>query len=211
LNEECIPLTDTKQTSSIIDRSSTDSTSDGFERSEGQDEPSTLKLIRYKQHIHFENERRRHREQLAEKAQQIHNQEQSLIMKNSSIDINTTVRQTDRNENVQSLSHDVSDVTRATHSDKSTMKRNENDIVNEEIIFESDQYRRKDRKKNKLLRSFSITYDVHGGNRMNSDISMTASQNQFMPTIQFIVCKSCGNMIDTHGIASMNNQDANAC
>lgn len=197
LEEELIKPSETKANiPSIRSNTSVISGPDDQQPSQTHEEPSAKRLVKYKQHIHIEKDRRLHRERLAGLAKQARDKEHTLqpdLSKPSDIQ-----QQQTSNENTSS------DVIPETSSSKSIQKpivrsKEEEEILNDENVFQPRRERHRDRHKDKLstLRANS----PYGRKQYVGDLStsMGKGYENSMPTMRFGICKVCGNI--------MNNED----
>jgi hypothetical protein len=147
------------------------------------EQPPVKQLIKYKQRIRFENDRRLHQIKLAELAKQTHDKEQFLQS-----DLTKPDEIQKKLADDQTLSHVVpgTSSTKLTHK-PSFKSKEEEEILNDENIFQPRRRRYRERGTNKLstLRS----------NRHHPDKQHPQDFVSSMPIMQFGVCKVCGNIM----------------
>jgi rubrerythrin len=166
LEEEVIKPTKIKSTTNI----SFNSAIDDLQNTQRYDEPSVQHLIQYKQQIRIENDRRLHREKLAELARNQRKNEQYF---QSDFSLKPEENQQQKLDNNIKLSH------------KPIVKsKEEEEILNDENVFQHKQYRYKERQRNKLP-----TSHIHGRYITDFPSSMKKSD-------QNLICKVCGNVIN---------------
>jgi hypothetical protein len=192
LDEEVIRPMKTKSTANM----STNFTPEDLQTGQTYDEPSIPQLIKYKQQIRTENDRRLHRQKLADLAKTQREKEQSLQS-------DVTIKP-DEIEQQQKFGDDqvVSRVATETNNHKVAYKpivksKEEEEILDDENVFQPRKTRPRERQRNKLLTSLSNTAYI--GKRYMPDLrlSMRKGDENAVPIMQFGICKVCGNEI--HG------------
>lgn len=153
------------------------------------EEPSTKQLIKYKQQIRLENDRRQHREKLAGFAKQQRAREQffkpDAATKPSEV-------QHDRIDDQHTLTSNIPEKTGAQAIHKPMAKsKEEEELLNDETMYHSRGHRPRERNKKRALRSRSNTPTLH--KQYAGGVSATA------PMMQFGVCKRCGNLMNNEG------------
>ena len=136
-----------------------DNNSKDVQQLETHDEPSVRQLVKYKQNIHTENKRRRHREELAELAKQIHDREEIFQQDNV----------TEANDKKQVETH---------NAELTTQPKAEEDVLNEEDVFQSRKLRFRQRHKNRSL----TTRTFEDGNGL--------------PRMHGCICQVCGSVMN---------------
>ena len=193
LEEELIKPTKAKANVSSITNTDVPLTSEDPLHAETHDEPSIKQIIKYKQKIRTENDRRLHREKLAELAKQAYGKEQSL--QSDLLTNPDEVHELQKSDDNQTLSN-IAPVKKVTKSSYVPIARSkeEEEILNDENIFQPRRQREKYR--NKLSTSQSNT--PYPRRQSIGDMGSTGRREdgKFM---QSGVCKVCGNI--------MNNED----
>ncbi|CAF1507591.1 unnamed protein product [Adineta ricciae] len=136
-----------------------DDISNEVQQLETHDEPSVRQLVKYKQNIRTENKRRRHREELAELAKQIHDREEIFQQNN--------VAETD--DKKQFETHDT---------ELAAQPKAEEDVLNEEDVFQSRKQRFRERHKDRSL----TTRTFEDGNKA--------------PRMHGCICQVCGSVMN---------------
>ncbi|CAF1429756.1 unnamed protein product [Adineta ricciae] len=136
-----------------------DNISEDVQQLETHDEPSVRQLVKYKQNIHTENKRRRHREELAELAKQIHDREEIFQQNNVA----------EANDKKQFETNDT---------ERTAQPKAEEDVLNEEDVFQSRKQRFRERHTNKSL----TTRTFENGNKV--------------PRMYGCVCQVCGSVMN---------------
>jgi hypothetical protein len=195
LEEEVIKPIKTKANISSTTNASSHSVPEDLHQEETHEEPSAKQLIKYKQQIHFENDRRLHQQNLAILAKQARDKEQILQS-----DLPTKPGEVQQQQQKIDADHTLSHVVTETSSTKSINKpivksKEEEDILNEENIFQPGRQRQRERYKNKLSTSYSNTAYARKQNVGNLASSMRKQDENSMPIMQFGVCKVCGNIM----------------
>jgi len=182
LEEEVIKPIKTKST---IDNVSMNPLSDDFENTQIQQEPSVPQLIKYKQQIRNENDRRLHRENLADLAKNQREKEQFVRS-----DLSTEpeeIQQQKLNDNgtlSQVVPDKIQSSTKLSHK-PSVKSKEEEQILNDENVFQPTKHRRQ---RNKLSISRSNTPYMSGR-------YITDFRSSMRKTDENITCKVCGNVI----------------
>jgi hypothetical protein len=147
-----------------------------FEYAETSEELSVPQLIKYKQQIHMENDRRIHREQLAALAKSQREKEQFI-------------RSDIEQQNMDEISSPIEtkiDV-KLSHKSSVVKSKEEEDILNDENVFQPRKQRDRIRQKTKLSTSRLNMPSIRGGSI--ADFRSTMRKND-----ENIICKVCGNI-----------------
>ena len=203
LEEEFIkPSSTTPNTAAIISTSSSSVPTDP-QHAQTHEEPTTKQLIKYKQHIHLQNNRRLHREKLAELAKKEHEKEQFLQpdLETKSGDIQQ--QQTFPNDfQLPNVAPEKSS-TKSIHT-PIVKSKEEEDILNDEI-FQPGRRRQREKNRNKL--STSRSNSPYGRRELAKNLTSTMRKGygNSAPSMQFGVCKVCGSIINNEGDQSKQN------
>lgn len=156
--------------------------SEDLQNTETHEEPTVSQLIKFKQQVRKENDRRIHREKLAELAQHRHKRElfcqsdQSLKPEEKSDDHNVPLLQNESGE------------TKSSHKPMAKSKEEE-EILKDENVFHPQKRRSRERFRNKLITSSSNTPHTRGQYVVNLGSSMKRTDGN-------LTCKVCGNIIN---------------
>ena len=190
LEEEVIKPTKIKSTTSTTENISTDPILENIQDPQTHEEPTVKQIIKYKQHIRTENNRRLHREELVKLAEHQREKEQFLQS-----DLTTKPEEIQQQKfNDDELSSQVVPVrtsqTKLSH--KPIVKsKEEEEILNDENIFQPRKQRNRGRQRNKLSTSSpSNTPYLRGRYMINSRSTKRRDDGN-------LICKVCGNII--HG------------
>ncbi|CAF3631999.1 unnamed protein product [Rotaria sp. Silwood1] len=206
IEEELIKPTKLKSNISSTINASIDSISEDFPYEQTHEQPSVRQLIKYKQQIHDENERRQHREKLAEIARQARDKEQIL---QSDISIKSNELQQQQSYDDHRLSHDISEKSDNKLIHKSFIKsQEEEELLNDENIFQPRRERNRERYRNRLstLRTNApYTLNQYMG---NSSLPMERRDINSMSLITSDgVCKVCGSILhNNENLSKINSQ-----
>ncbi|CAF0919645.1 unnamed protein product [Rotaria sordida] len=182
LEEELIKPTKTKSTTLSTANESINTVSEGLQNAETHEEPSVLQLIKYKQQIHIETNRRLHREKLAGLANSQREKEQFFS------DISSKSGEIQQQQ--QTLSEAVSTDTSSTQLPyKPIVKSKEEEILNDENLFQPRKQRYRGRQRNKLMPSLSNTSYIRG--RSTTDFRSSLKRDAGS-----LVCNVCGNVLN---------------
>lgn len=198
LEEEFIKPSNTKANISSTINTSGSLVPTDPQHAQTHEEPVTKQLIKYKQQIHLENNRRLHRQKLAELANKEHEKEQFLQpdLQTKS----TEVPQQQKSSDDPTLPYVPSSTSNTKSIHKPIVKsREEEDILNDENIFQPTQRRLRERYRTKLPTSRSNS--PHGRREFVRNLASTIQgrYGNFTPVTQFGVCKVCGSMINNEG------------
>jgi rubrerythrin len=170
------------QTKAIKTNASINFTSEDLQNSQTYEEPSVPQLIKYKQQIRTENDRRLHREKLAELAKYQRNKEQSI---RSDLSTKPEEIEQEKFDYDQSLSPVI--IPKET---KNHMKsKEEEDILNDENVFQPRKYRDRVRQRNKLPKPRANTLYIPA--QQSIDVRSTLKRGD-----EKLVCKVCGNPVN---------------
>ncbi|CAF0769690.1 unnamed protein product [Rotaria sordida] len=184
LEQELIKPIKTKSNISSTTNASTYTISEDFQR----EQPYVPQFIKYKQRIHDKNERRQHREKLAEIARQVRDKEQILQS-----DELQQQQQQQKSHDDERLFHNVSEKSGTKQIHKSFVKSKEEEILNDENIFQP----RREKYRNRLSRSHSDAPYKRRQYMGDFSLSMRKGNTSSMPVIQSdSVCKVCGSIIN---------------
>ena len=161
--------------------------------------PTTKQLIEYKKQIRLENDRRAHRQQLADLAKKEREKFRSL----QPDPLKPVELHHQQYENIKSAGS-LSGVVSATDGSQSIQRpiaasREEEEILNEEDIFQPRRQRVRDRERPKTSRSRSNTPLMRKGYAGNLGATMRAGNQTSDPLAQFGICKVCGNKMGNAG------------
>lgn len=160
------------------------------------EQPDVKQLIKYKQHIRLENDRRLHREHLANVAQQEREKEKTLLQDVTKMPIEIP-QEGEKIITDHSLGKAVSGAGNIKQilGSFSTSKQEE-EILKDENIFQPRRHR--DRLRNRRSTSRSGSPTAH--RQFIGDLTKTIRNNlsTSAPMIQFGVCRVCGNILDNN-------------
>jgi hypothetical protein len=182
LDEEAIKPSKTHLTAAA--NTSTHATPDTFEYTETNEELSVPQLIKYKQQIHMENDRRIHREQLAGLAKNQRDKEEfmrsDLSAKPEEIE---QQKMHEGDDDETSLTKPTKTDTKSTHK-LSVKSKEEEECLNDENVFQPQKQRDRVRQKNKLFtQRLTMPYI------READLRSVIRKNS-----ENIICKVCGNL-----------------
>lgn len=197
LEEELIKPSKTK--ANIAEARTTDPSahlvSDDLQHAQTHTEPTTKQLIEYKQKIRLENDRRLHREKLAELAktqrQKEHILQPDLQTKSSEV-------QQQQLDDDQKLPHVAPERSKGIHKPIAKSKEEE-DILNDENIFQPREQRQRDRNRNKTSTSRSNSPYIRRQYVENLSSTSKKVYDTSTPRMQFGVCKVCGTVMNDEG------------
>jgi hypothetical protein len=187
LEEEVIKPNQTKV---IKTNASIDFTSEDLQNSQTYEEPSVPQLIKYKQQIRTENDRRLHREKLAELAKYQRNKEQSI---RSDLSVKPEEIEQQKFDYDQSLSpviipEETKNYMKSSHQ-PIVKSKEEEDILNDENVFQPKKYRDRVRQRNKLPTPRANTPYIPA--QQSIDVRSTLKRGD-----EKLVCKVCGNPVN---------------
>ncbi|CAF2982272.1 unnamed protein product [Rotaria sp. Silwood2] len=185
LEEELIKPIKTKSTANV----SINTVSEDLQNAETHDEPSILQLIKYKQQIRIENDRRLHREKLAELAKSEREKEQF------SLEISSKPEEISQQQTLSQVVPTETTSTKLPYKPIAKSKEEE-DILNDENIFQSRKPRYRGRQKNKLMPSLTNTSYLRG--RPTTDFRSSLRKDDGS-----LICKVCGNVLNEQENQSM--------
>lgn len=161
------------------------------------EEPSVKQLIKYKQNIRLENDRRLHREHLASLATAAREKEQISLPNVSKMPIEVPqegeqMPADPSSKNVVSATGNAQQIIRSIG-----LSKQEEEILNDENIFQPRQNRDRTRTK----RSMSPSASPSGQKQFLGDLTKTIRKNlnAAPPMMQFGVCKVCGSALENAG------------
>jgi len=190
LEEEVIKPTKLKSTTSTTAADLPfDSLSQNFQDAQTHEEPSVKQIIKYKQDIRTENDRRIHREQLAELAKTQREKEHfyQSDLSTKSQDIQQQQRMYDNESSSQIVPGEISD---NKVSQKPFVKsKEEEEILNDENVFQPRKLRERGRQRNRLPTSLSNAPYIRGQNTIDFRSTMRTDQGN-------LICKVCGHEIN---------------
>ncbi|CAF0991476.1 unnamed protein product [Rotaria magnacalcarata] len=203
LEEELIAPTKLKFSTLTIatTNASTDSVPVDLQRAETHDEPSVLQLIKYKQQVRIENDHRLHREKLAELAKSQRNKEQFF---HSDASLQPDENHPYQHQQQQGLhEHEIlsqvvpieSSSNRLSHKPFAKSKEEE-EILNDENIFQPRKQRLRGRPKQKL--TTTLTNTLHAREPHTTNFRSTLRKDD-----GHLVCKVCGNKLNVQENQSM--------
>ncbi|CAF4393467.1 unnamed protein product, partial [Rotaria socialis] len=152
IDEELVKLSKAKSNTLSTVNESTSSVSGDVKNGETPDQPSRLQLIKYKQTIRDENDRRKHREELAALAKQA--REKELIL-HADTSIKSDQVQQQQKSNLSQLESEKKNV-QLMHKTIAKSKHEE-DILNDELLFQPRRERNREKNRNRVSRSRSNT------------------------------------------------------
>jgi hypothetical protein len=175
LEEEVIKPTKIKSTTSTTATDLPfDSLSQNFQDAQTHEEPSVKQIIKYKQDIRTENDRRIHREQLAD-------------LSTKSQDIQQQQRMYDNEPSSQIVPGEISD---NKVSQKPFVKsKEEEEILNDENVFQPRKLRERGRQRNRLPTSLLNAPYIRGQSTIDFRSTMRTDQGN-------LICKVCGHEIN---------------
>ncbi|CAF2986392.1 unnamed protein product [Rotaria sp. Silwood2] len=189
LEEELLkPMKSKSKTSSTTD-ASIYSVSEDFQYEQTHEQPSVPQLIKYKQHIRDENDRRQHREKLAAIAKQARDREQ--ILQSDTSTKPDELQQKQRSNDDSGLPQNVSEKSDTKLIHKSFVKsKEEEEILNDENIFQPRRERNRERPRNRLATprtNAPYTRQQFMGRGNTNSMSLIPSDG---------ICKVCGSIIN---------------
>ncbi|CAF2583536.1 unnamed protein product [Rotaria sp. Silwood2] len=189
LEEELLkPMKSKSKTSSTTD-ASIYSVSEDFQYEQTHEQPSVPQLIKYKQHIRDENDRRQHREKLAAIAKQARDREQ--ILQSDTSTKPDEFQQKQRSNDDSGLPQNVSEKSDTKLIHKSFVKsKEEEEILNDENIFQPRRERNRERPRNRLATprtNAPYTRQQFMGRGDTNSMSLIPSDG---------ICKVCGSIIN---------------
>ncbi|CAF2144352.1 unnamed protein product [Rotaria magnacalcarata] len=189
IDEELIGPSKRKSNTLSTVNKSTSSVSGDIKNGETPEQPPTLQLIKYKQKIRDENDRRKHREELAALAKQA--SEKELILQ-ADTSIKSDQVQQQQKSNLSQMESEKNDV-KLMHKPIAKSKREE-DILNDEFLFQPR--RERNRNRNRVLRSRSNT--PYKQTQYMGDLSSTMRRGDTTSMSMTLpgVCKVCGSIIN---------------
>jgi len=192
LEEEVIKPIKIKSYPSSTDNISSNLISEDLQNAQLYEQPSVPQLIKYKQQIRTENDRRLHREKLAEvaKTQRVKEEDfqSDLSLKSDEFQQQKFI-DGDEILSQQVVPSEKTVNTNLTH--KPIVKsKEEEEILNDENVFKSRQNRYRERPRNKLSTQYSNTPYTRERN-------MPDFRSLIRKPDENIICKVCGNVI--HG------------
>lgn len=198
LEEELIKPSSTKANIASTVHTSGDSIPTDPQQAQTHEEPVTKQLIKYKQQIHIENHRRLHREKLAALAKKEHEKEQFLQP-----DLQTKpgeIQQQQKSHDDPTLPYAAPETSSTKSIPKPIVKsKEEEDILNDENVFQPGRRRLRDRYRNKL--STSRSNSPYGRREYVGNLASTMRRGygNSIPTMQFGICKVCGSIMNKQG------------
>jgi hypothetical protein len=183
IDEEVIKPITTKSTPSSTTDQPMDSVSEDLHNAQTHEEPSVKQLIKYKQQIRIESDRRLHRENLVKLANNQREKEQFFQS-----DLSKTSEQQQQqklDDHDQTSSQVVPTETATTNKSHKPIvqSKEEEDILNDENIFQCRQHRHRGKQRDRLPISHANTPYQRG--RQTTD---------FQPLMKReLICKVCGN------------------
>ena len=194
LDEESIKPSRTRLTSAT--NASMNATPETFEYTETTEELSVPQLIKYKQQIHMENDRRIHREQLAAVAKHQCEKEGHIQSDLSAKPEEIEQQKIHEDGDETSLSKPSKTDAKPTHK-LSVKSKEEEDFLNDENVFQPRKQRERVRQRNRLLTPRLTMPYVREGSI--ADIRSILRKNN-----ENIVCKVCGNIANAQEDALQN-------
>lgn len=182
------PTQSTAHASSTI-HVSAQSTSTDPQDVQSHEEPSLEQLIQYKKQMRLENDHRLHKAKLAEIAKHQH-------QKDPSHPLNASTKPDEDHQHKLDDDHKLPHAASETSSTKVVHKpivksKEEEEILNDENIFQSKGHRPRERNKKRAPTARSNT--PTGRKQYVAGVGSSA------PMMQFGVCKVCGNMMSNEG------------
>ena len=175
-----------------LDDQNTDQYSDD---TSSKQEPTTLQLIRYKQQIRLENDRRLHREKLAELAQQV-GAEEKLLQTNEAPTVIDNRREVKHAKSTHMNADDELHLNQMKMFAKSRLAPLEKELLDDEMNFDSTLRREKTimrKLQNPLALSSTLSLGQHV---LESTIARRNSIFGALPIIRMLTCQNCGSTIN---------------
>lgn len=199
IDEEVIKPIEKAEKLLPVEYTSIESIENESENNEIQQEPTVLQLIKYKQQIRLDNDRRLHHQALANIAQEQWEIERSLEYDESEPSVNVTPQEnaSDKNPNDETIREKNSTNKDAVKTVSTTFvrSREEEEILNEEDVTHQQ---------NRRYRPRTVP-------RPAEMPMMKTMQKQLLNTVQTGICKKCGGSLDDQGnTLTTNNSCSNA-
>lgn len=165
---------------------------------EGHTQPTVKQLIDYKQKIRLENDRRLHRQNLADLARKEREKVQIL---QPDLDKSAEIRQQQQqqpDEEDRKSTRLALQASAMRSTEKTVAKsKEEEEVLHDENIFRPQRQRNRERQRNRTSRSNSPYLRREFSRNLSS--TMGKGLNTSTPVTQFVICKVCGNTINTEG------------
>jgi hypothetical protein len=191
LEEEVIKPTKIKSTTSTTATDLPfDSLSQNFQDAQTHEEPSVKQIIKYKQDIRTENDRRIHREQLAELAKTQREKEHFYQS-----DLSTKSQDIQQQQSMYDNESSSSQIVPGETSDNkvlhkpSVKSKEEEEILNDENVFQPRKLRERGRQRNRLPTSLLNAPYIRGQSTIDFRSTMRTDQGN-------LICKVCGHEIN---------------
>ena len=201
LDEEVIKPFKTATDSAPADSMSVDPLATDDAHLETQEQPSVLQLVKYKQQIRTENDRRVHRQKLADLAKHQRDKERRLQW-----DLNATPADTIQQEEEKEQELGEEPAPSSAIPEQSSVKvarksaivqsKEEEDILNDENVFQTRKQKPRTRARNRMNTSRSNTPFIRGRDGVDFAATLRRGDDRSAPIMQFGVCKKCGSMMD---------------
>jgi hypothetical protein len=203
IEEELIKPHKTKANISSTTNMPVNSVPENFEHAQSHEEPSVKQLIKYKQKILIEKDRRLHQVKLAELAKQKRDKEEilqsGLFTKSGEVQ-----QQQQQSGDDHTLPHAVPQTSSTKSGHKLIVKsKDEEEILNDENIFQPRGRRQRERGRYNLSTSPSNTPYARKQYMGDFALSTKRGDENSMPTMQFGVCKVCGSVMNNAGNQSI--------
>ena len=170
-----------------------DSALDDLQNGQTHEQPSVLQLIKYKQQIRTENDRRLHRQKLAELA--MHQREKELSVQSDLMAGPVEIEQKQVDEDQQTPSTKAETGVGKALQKLSVKTKEEEDILDDENVFQPRKQRTRGRQKTTVTLSRANTPYIRGLNGPEGPPSTRRGDESFAPMMQFSICKKCGDIM----------------
>ena len=202
LDEEVIKPTKAAADSAPVDSTPVDPLSTDQPPPEIGQQPSVLQLVKYKQQIRTENDRRAHRQELADLAKRQRDKEG---VSQSDLSVAPTDIHQQEEDKEQGLGEEpiptsaIPETGAVPVAQKSLIpqSKEEEEILNDENVFRARTQKPRTRARNKMNTSRANTPFIRGRDGADFAGTMRRGEERSAPIMQFGVCKKCGSMMDT--------------
>lgn len=183
----------------IAPSTSTDHAPNDPHRPETHEQPTVKQLIEYKRQIRLENDRRAHRQQLADLAKK-EREKLHVLQPDLAKPIDLEHHQQHKTDGGRRAS-DVASATDASRSIKKPIaaSKNEEEILNEENIFQPRRHRIRDRQRPKTSTVGSDSPILRREHAGSISAAMRTRNQSLNPLAQLGICKVCGNTMNVEG------------
>ncbi|UJR21045.1 hypothetical protein I4U23_024145 [Adineta vaga] len=183
-----IKRSSTAASTAADDHSRYDPNSASMQEVQTHDQPTVHQIIKYKQHIRTENDRRIHREELAKLAKQQREKEEFFQS-----DLSAKPEEIQQQQQEQQMDEDDSMVSKKAHHTKASHKptvksKEEEEILNDENIFQPRKQRNRERQRTKVVTARTNVSDLRSQAMRDFRSTMKREDGN-------LICKVCGNVI----------------